>query len=95
MGQIVQRGVLVEDLENEQMDRFGGNDQSFLPGVVLLAAGGVDGLVVEEKAGASHVQPVTTAIAIECCGDKSMPFGPPTFPGCQKVGGPQRRSRIP
>ena len=72
------------------MDRFGGSDQSFLPGVVLLAAGGVDGLLVEEKGGASHVQPVTTAIAIGCCGDKSMPFGPPTFPGCQKVGGPFR-----
>jgi hypothetical protein len=56
--------------------------------IVLLAAGGVDGLLVEEKGGASHVQPVTTAIAIECCGDKSMPFGPPTFPGGQKVGGP-------
>ena len=27
-------GVLVEDLENEQMDRFGGSDHSFLPGVV-------------------------------------------------------------
>ena len=61
------------------MDRFGGSDQSFLPGVVLLAAGGVDGLLVEEKGGASHVQPVTTAIAIECCGDKSMPFSAVPF----------------
>ena len=64
------------------MDRIGGIDQLFLPGVLLLAAGGVDGLLVEEKGGASHVQLVTTAIAIEYCGDKSMPFGRPTFPGC-------------
>ena len=35
------------------MDRFGGSDHSFLPGVVLRAAGGVDGLLVEEKGGAS------------------------------------------
>ena len=41
MGQIVQRGVVVEDLENEQMDHVGGSEQSFLPGAVLLAAGGV------------------------------------------------------
>jgi len=54
VGQIVQRGVVVEDLENEQMDRVGGSEQSFLPGEVLLAAGGVDCLLVEES---GHVLP--------------------------------------
>jgi hypothetical protein len=54
VGQIVQRGVLVEDLENEQMDRVGGIEQSILPSVVLRAAGGVDGLLVQKN---GHVLP--------------------------------------
>jgi len=36
------------------MDRIGGIEQSILPGVVLLAAGGVDGLLIEES---GHVLP--------------------------------------
>ena len=45
---------MVEDLEDEQMDHVGGIEQSILPGVVLRAAGGVDGLLVEES---GHVLP--------------------------------------
>jgi len=52
--QIVERGVVVEDLKNEQIDRVGGVKQSFLPGLVLLSANGVDGLLVEES---GHVLP--------------------------------------
>ena len=48
-GHIVERGVLVEDLENEQMDRIGGIEQPILPGVLLLTTGGVDGLLVEQS----------------------------------------------
>ena len=48
-GHVVERGVLVEDLEHEQMDRVGGVEEPILPGVVLLTTGGVDGLLVEER----------------------------------------------
>src|SRR5258707_15166445 len=48
-GQIIECGVAVEDLEDEQMDCIGGIEQSIFPGVVLLAAGGVDSVFVEER----------------------------------------------
>ena len=48
-GHVVERGVLVEDLKREQMDRVGGIEQPLLPGVVLLTTGGVDGLPVEMR----------------------------------------------
>lgn len=48
-GHVVQRCVLVEDLEHEQMDRIGRIEQTILPGVFLLVAGGVDRLPVEES----------------------------------------------
>ena len=73
MGQIVQRGVLVEDLENEQMDRVGGIEQSIFPEVVLLAAGGVDGLLVQEI---GHVLPDAPQDA-DKSGDAVASEGPP------------------
>ena len=48
-GHVVERGILIEDLEHEQMDRIGGVEEPILPGVVLLATGVVDGLLAEER----------------------------------------------
>src|SRR5690348_7627137 len=45
----MERGVAVKDLEDEEMDRIGGIEQSVLPGVVFLARGGVDGVFVEQR----------------------------------------------
>src|SRR4051794_13858542 len=48
-GQVMERGVAVEDLEDKEMDGLGGIEQSVLPGVVLLATGVVDGVFVEQR----------------------------------------------
>ena len=47
VGHVIQRGVLLEDLQEEGMDGVGGVEQPLLPAIILLPAGIVDGLFVE------------------------------------------------
>ncbi len=48
-GQVIECGVAVEHLEQEQMECIGGIEQPILPGVILRAAGGIDGVFVQER----------------------------------------------
>jgi hypothetical protein len=55
-GHIIRRRVLVEDLEEERMDRVGGVEQSLFPVIILLAAGVVDGQFIDLT---GHILPDT------------------------------------